>query len=858
MSDSTSGGGFGSSLLSALTNPGVDALMGMAQGFAQAAMPTRMPTPWGAALGMGGAGALQGVRSGQQLQQASQAIQSGEMKNQLIRSELPLELAKNKMLANVWQNPSEMQSLMGGSAGAPAAPSAPPSTTTSVDQSAATKAALSSLDPDARQMAVKAAMQANLPPGAWAPWIATVKNESGWDLKAPDHENANGSFDIGPGQVNSRTAGDLGYTVDQLRDPSTNLLASAKYFGQQWKGQNGNPALAIGHYNAGPSGTPDGTYVGRGMTTLSGWGYNGAPATGQGAVSGDTAMGTANWYEQQANQLEQRQQVAKFWQSQGLPVMPPPGDPQALRQAAQQWRQYALAGPTARAQEVAKAQTGLQMDRFGNMYQMGQDGQWHYMGRGSEVKEVAQNGHVVYGDVGGSGLGAQAPATGTPEAPPQEAPFALEHQIEERNKVLGGAGVIPGVGGIGTPATPPAATAPGAPTSQAAAPATSVPSGVSVRPIDQQLMSDYQRRVAAGQTPTQAAALAGSGVPVSAPSALPPPSPGASAPSVQDIAAIRQSPTPEGVRGFIAKYGANAYLKAVGATPGQPTTEPPAATPPPAVQQDSQHLAPGVTAHALPGGAIAITDTRKEQGEQYQSDMKDLEGATDEATAIQGNMSRLYEMRQLVNQLPQMGAGGHFRQDLSNVVATYIKPIPGLGNAASDFIQKAGDLPDASASQQFAKLALQAAGSQEKSTVGARGSLGLTRLFLQANPNIDMQQDAAKEVTNFLLVQHQMELDYLRGLHDHVVDAGQNYLQGKTDYVPAATFDKQWISQDNEKTYVAAAAALSGKPFADWSKLLGSPADVRATLGIVQRVDPSATIMWSDGKPHEFQQQAPR
>ena len=59
-------------LFTALSDPGVDALLGAAQGFAQAAMPTRMPTPWGAVLGMGGAGALQGLQTSNQLQQGQQ------------------------------------------------------------------------------------------------------------------------------------------------------------------------------------------------------------------------------------------------------------------------------------------------------------------------------------------------------------------------------------------------------------------------------------------------------------------------------------------------------------------------------------------------------------------------------------------------------------------------------------------------------------------------------------------------------------------------------------------------------------------------------------------------------------------
>ena len=52
-----------SGLMSALLDPGVDALLGAAQGFGQAALPSRLPVPLGAALGMGAGGALQGVQT---------------------------------------------------------------------------------------------------------------------------------------------------------------------------------------------------------------------------------------------------------------------------------------------------------------------------------------------------------------------------------------------------------------------------------------------------------------------------------------------------------------------------------------------------------------------------------------------------------------------------------------------------------------------------------------------------------------------------------------------------------------------------------------------------------------------------
>lgn len=71
--------GSNSSIFDALSSPGVAALIGAAQGFGQAAMPTRMPTPIGAVLGMGGAGALQGAATGQALQKAGMQNQQTKL-----------------------------------------------------------------------------------------------------------------------------------------------------------------------------------------------------------------------------------------------------------------------------------------------------------------------------------------------------------------------------------------------------------------------------------------------------------------------------------------------------------------------------------------------------------------------------------------------------------------------------------------------------------------------------------------------------------------------------------------------------------------------------------------------------------
>ena len=102
------------SFLDALTDPGVDALLGMAQGFGQAAMPTRMPTPIGATIGMGMGGALSGIRESQLLQLAQQHAQQLKMQNQVAAAGLPAAVAQGNYMAGLWSHPEQVQQMMNG------------------------------------------------------------------------------------------------------------------------------------------------------------------------------------------------------------------------------------------------------------------------------------------------------------------------------------------------------------------------------------------------------------------------------------------------------------------------------------------------------------------------------------------------------------------------------------------------------------------------------------------------------------------------------------------------------------------------------------------------------------------------
>lgn len=142
-------------------------------------------------------------------------------------------------------------------------------------------------NPAAQSMALKAAVAAGLPPEALPAWISTIHNESGWNLSA-----ANGAAgEIGPGQIKPATGQTLGYTAQQLADPQTNLIASARYFAQQWAASHGQPAQSMAGYNTGDVTKPDDAYTGPAMARLNGWSGAAQPGAIPGTPTGINPLG---------------------------------------------------------------------------------------------------------------------------------------------------------------------------------------------------------------------------------------------------------------------------------------------------------------------------------------------------------------------------------------------------------------------------------------------------------------------------------------------------------------------------------------------------------------------------------------
>ena len=226
------------------------------------------------------------------------------------------------------------------------------------------------------------------------------------------------------------------------------------------------------------------------------------------------------------------------------------------------------------------------------------------------------------------------------------------------------------------------------------------------------------------------------------------------------------------------------------------------------------------------------------QTDMYAEDRKSQAQQIDVAQQSQQQQVRLLEARQAMQGLPT-GSGGEARAAWSNWAETYLPP------AWATQMKAKLNLPDAVPAQEFAKLMTQSAGQQERAVAGARGGIGMMTLFKNNNPGLEMQPGANQDLLNAQLVATQADADYAKGYVNFVNDQGQK-LVNRQGYTPASQFDQSWLQQRNPQVYTAAAEAMSGKPFAFWSKGL-SPAEGRRALQIVGGIDPTVIAQGSAG-----------
>jgi hypothetical protein len=190
----------------------------------------------------------------------------------------------------------------------------------------------------------------------------------------------------------------------------------------------------------------------------------------------------------------------------------------------------------------------------------------------------------------------------------------------------------------------------------------------------------------------------------------------------------------------------------------------------------------------------------------------------------------LYQLRDHVDGA-DTGAMGDFRATIKNYAQTF---FPSVADSLG---------MDASPAQIFKKLALISAGKQERGDLGARGGFRAIEMYSNANPNLEMQPNANKDMANALLVAHQAHEDYARGAADHFNKNFQEVQDKGTtrNYQSVKKYDTEYAGKFRPELYVSAIDALNGAPYQKWSKGLTAP-QMQIVGGILQRVDPNASI----------------
>ena len=236
-------------------------------------------------------------------------------------------------------------------------------------------------------------------------------------------------------------------------------------------------------------------------------------------------------------------------------------------------------------------------------------------------------------------------------------------------------------------------------------------------------------------------------------------------------------------------------------------------------------------------GSVRMTsppNSRDVQVNDYEADRKEVNGIADAGQQAQSNQIRIQTMRDALNGL-STGSGGTSRATMATFAQTYFP------DKAATFVKNITGMSDPEAAQEFSKLALASAGSQERGVLGSRGGYQAIRLFQASNPSLDLLPNANKAILGAQLIGAQADADYAQGALAHFNQNADGFRSGRGAYQPLTNFDQQWQAQRNPQVYAAAMSALAGQPFEKWSKGL-SPAEGQRVGGIIARADPQAQI----------------
>jgi len=248
----------------------------------------------------------------------------------------------------------------------------------------------------------------------------------------------------------------------------------------------------------------------------------------------------------------------------------------------------------------------------------------------------------------------------------------------------------------------------------------------------------------------------------------------------------------------------------------------------------------GVAPTFYPAATRPAAANYEAQKELFRADIPQKE-TLNETNKNAGDLQiRLGQMRRLVD-LVNSGAGGPMRADWANLADTV-----GLHDLAQSLIGKGGS----EAAQIFEKYSTQTAGELERATQGAKGSgIGALTLYKNANPGLQLQPNANRQMLNAQLIAAQANRDYSQGALDHINANTRSFAHGG-EYAPVSDFDAQWAAARNPQIYTAALRALDGDKWEDWTKGLNMKTedDVQRVIGILRRADPTSRLQWKNGQ----------
>lgn len=235
---------------------------------------------------------------------------------------------------------------------------------------------------------------------------------------------------------------------------------------------------------------------------------------------------------------------------------------------------------------------------------------------------------------------------------------------------------------------------------------------------------------------------------------------------------------------------------------------------------------------------ISGADTRPGVDKIATADYEQIAPLAKQSQTLEGTIQKTIEARNAAAEVPT-GADADARAARANWIKTY---LPG-----GDKLIDSGVLQDPTKAQVAKKLLFGLATANE-AAYGGSGGLGITQKFEGANPNLDMTGEGIRQMANLQAVTAMANKDYTQGKLSHITDQTTAHFQGGTSdsYLSAGQYDKNWLSQNNSNTYLAAVNAMNGKPFDEWSKGL-SQADAGRALGVIARIDPTATVMGRKG-----------